>query len=173
MKTGSCPPRAVGHVADRVHPRGQAVLRLALRERREGVEVDVEVALEDGAEPSGELRAARFLAGRQLEIAGRALEVALAGREIDHGAGGGAGRVGRFGDGSGGGARVGTGVAGRARAGKAGSIWASEPRSRGASVVERRRATRTNRGASRWRMRAIQHGGRRAVKATPAPVRCA
>ena len=56
--------------------------------------MDVEVALESGAEPPGQLGAARLLAGRQLEIARRALEVALAGREIDEGAGRGAGRVG-------------------------------------------------------------------------------
>ena len=90
------PAAPIGHLADRVHPRGQAVLLAALRERRKRVEVDVEVALEDGAELSGQLRAARFLARRQLQIARRALEVALAGGELDEGAGRGPWRVGRF-----------------------------------------------------------------------------
>ena len=53
--TGSLAAAAVGHLADRVDARRQAVLRVALGERRERVEVDVDVALEHGAQAPGEL----------------------------------------------------------------------------------------------------------------------
>jgi len=86
-------PVAVGHLTDAVDARGQAVLGVALGQRRERVEVDVEVAVEDGPQPVGKLRSAALLARRELQVTGRRRVVALP-DEVEERAHGGAGRVG-------------------------------------------------------------------------------
>jgi hypothetical protein len=90
------PSPTVGYGADAVHPRRQAVLPAALGERGERVGVDVEVALEDGTEPPGQLRTARLLTRGHGEITGGPPEVPLAGGELGEDADGGPGRVHRL-----------------------------------------------------------------------------